>query len=139
MFKEQIIKEILDRRRFVNLFFIVFYSANSLMKLEFWKYNYSIEEASKRYQELTKKFFLEIPGNYWLLHHVMPNYDLYSPSYLIAAMRVNSIVNEMEEQLKCLRCGFEYRVTTDDKKGLQERVCPKCKSNSVRCLLDKKE
>jgi len=48
-------------------------------------------------------------------------------------------MNEMEEQLKCLRCGFEYSATTDNKKGPQERVCPKCKSNSVRRLPDKKE
>lgn len=45
----------------------------------------------------------------------------------------------MEERLKCLRCGFEYSVTLDPKKGLQERVCPKCKSNSVRRLPAKKE
>ena len=45
----------------------------------------------------------------------------------------------MEEQLKCLHCGFEYKITTDAKKGLQERVCPKCKSNSVRRLPDRKE
>lgn len=97
-FKDSVIKEILDRRRFVNLFFLVFYASNSLMKIEFWKNNYTIEEASKRYQELTKRFFIEVPGNYWLLHHVMPNYDLYSPSYLIAAVRVNSMINEFEEQ-----------------------------------------
>lgn len=97
-FKDTVIQEIIDRRKFVNLFFLVFYAANSLMKIEFWKNSYTAEEASIRYQELTKKFFIEIPGNYWLLHHIMPNYDLYSPAYMIAAVRVNSIVNEFKEQ-----------------------------------------
>ncbi|MGD0352741.1 MAG: VTT domain-containing protein [Dehalococcoidia bacterium] len=53
--------------------------------------------------------------------------------------RCSQGVINMEEQLKCLNCGFKYKMTTDAKKGLEERVCPKCKSNSVRRLPDKKE
>jgi len=83
--------DVVDRERFMNLAFLTFYAANSIMKIEFWKKAYSIEEASKRWQELTKRFFIEVPGNYWLLHHIMPDYDVYSPSYMIAAMRVAAI------------------------------------------------
>jgi len=85
------VTEILDRVRFMNLAFLTFYAANSIMKLELWKKNYTIEEAADRWQELTKRFFIETPGYYWLLHHVMPNYDLYSPSYMVAAVRVSTI------------------------------------------------
>ncbi len=92
---EKAINNILDRRRFVELHFIVFYAANSIMKMEFWKKGYSIEEAAKRWQELTKRFFIEVPGNYWLLHHIMPNYDMYSPSYVIAALRVKAITERL--------------------------------------------
>jgi hypothetical protein len=91
------VNDILDRKRFMNLAFLTFYAANSIMKLEFWKKNYTIEEAAKRWQELTKRFFIETPGNYWLLHHIMPNYDLYSPSYVIASVRVSAIGERLSE------------------------------------------
>jgi transcription elongation factor Elf1 len=38
----------------------------------------------------------------------------------------------MQESLKCLRCGHEYKVTVDPKQKVVERICPQCKSNSVR-------
>ena len=81
----------------MNLAFLTFYASNSIMKLEFWKKNYTIDEAAKRWQELTKRFFIETPGNYWLLHHIMPSYDLYSPSYVIAAVRVAAIRERLIE------------------------------------------
>lgn len=93
---EKAIEDVVDRERFMNLAFLTFYAANSIMKIEFWKKMYSLEKAAKRWQELTKRFFIEVPGNYWLLHHIMPDYDVYSPSYVIAAMRVAAI----REQLK---------------------------------------
>jgi len=91
------VNDVLDRKHFMNLAFLTFYAANSIMKLEFWKKNYTIEDAAKRWQELTKRFFIETPGNYWLLHHIMPNYDLYSPSYVIAAVRVAAIGERLAE------------------------------------------
>jgi len=95
---EEIIQEVINRRHFMNLYFLVFYSANSLMKLEFWKREYTLEQASTRFQELTKRFFWEIPGDYWLLHHIMPDYDLYSPAYLLASIRVKEWINEMIDE-----------------------------------------
>jgi predicted Zn-ribbon and HTH transcriptional regulator len=44
----------------------------------------------------------------------------------------------MEESLKCLHCGHEYHSQTDPKRPVVERICPKCKSNSVRKLSAKK-
>jgi len=95
--EENAVKEIVDRVRFMNLTFLTFYAANSIMKMEFWKYNYTIDQAAKRWQELTKRFFIETPGNYWILHHVMPNYDMYSPSYVIAAVRVATIKEKLAQ------------------------------------------
>lgn len=92
---DEAILEILDRRHFMNLYFLVFYAANSLFKLEYWKNNYSLEQAESRYQELTKRFFIELPGKYWLLHHIMPEYDLYSPSYMIASIRVKELMQQL--------------------------------------------
>ncbi|HEX9976451.1 MAG TPA: hypothetical protein VGA82_04295 [Dehalococcoidales bacterium] len=44
------------------------------------------------------------------------------------------MVPPMDEHLKCLHCGHEYKVPESTKKDVRERVCPKCKSNSVRQL-----
>ncbi|MHA2176323.1 MAG: M3 family metallopeptidase [Candidatus Hodarchaeales archaeon] len=95
---EVAIQEILDRRHFMNLYFLVFYASNALMKIEYWKRNYSAEDASKRFQELTKRFFWEIPGDYWLTHHVMPDYDIYAPSYMLASVRVKEWMNQMIDE-----------------------------------------
>ena len=94
---ENAVKEIVDRIRFMNLAFLTFYAANSIMKMEFWKRSYNIDQAAKRWQELTKRFFIETPGNYWILHHVMPNFDMYSPSYIIAAVRVATIKEKLAQ------------------------------------------
>ena len=37
-----------------------------------------------------------------------------------------------KELFKCLRCGNTYEMEGDTKQEVKERVCPKCKSNSVR-------
>lgn len=92
---EEAVVDILDRRHFINLYFLAFYSANALMKLEYWKRGYSCDSASERFQELTKKFFWEMPGDYWLLHHIMPQYDLYAPSYLLASLRAKECTDQM--------------------------------------------
>ncbi|UCE14298.1 MAG: hypothetical protein JSV04_03755 [Candidatus Heimdallarchaeota archaeon] len=111
---KEVTREIIDRRHFMNLYFLVFYSTNSLMKLEFWKREYNPEQASNRFQELSKRFFWEIPGNYWLLHHIMPDYDLYGPAYLLASIRVKEWMTQMideygEEFWKDKRVGTVFR------------------------------
>jgi hypothetical protein len=76
----------------MELFFVTFYTANSLMKLEYWKENLSIEKASKRYSDLIKEYTgFEIPGEYWLLHHILPESIMYVPSYLLAATRASEL------------------------------------------------
>ena len=45
----------------------------------------------------------------------------------------------MEEEIrfKCLRCGQDYR-DLYDKDIIRERSCPKCHSNSVRPMVEKR-
>lgn len=95
-FNEEVANDIINRRHFMNLWFLVFYAANSILKLEYWRNNLSIEGASERYEELTARFFHRLPGDYWLLHHVMPSYNLYSPSYVIASVRVAELEQLLE-------------------------------------------
>jgi DNA-directed RNA polymerase subunit RPC12/RpoP len=46
---------------------------------------------------------------------------------------------EEERRFRCLRCGLEF--TAVHKKGgeLVERVCPQCRSNSIRPIKDAQE
>lgn len=94
---DEAIRDIVDRVRFLSLVFLTFYAANSIMKMEFWKKRYSVEQAARRWQELSKRFFIETPGYYWILHHVMPNYDMYSPSYVIASVRVAAVKEKLAQ------------------------------------------
>ena len=67
---DDIVKEITSRNKFMELFFVTFYTANSLMKIEYWNKNLSVDEASNVYSKLIKEYVgLEIPGEYWLLSH----------------------------------------------------------------------
>ncbi len=37
-----------------------------------------------------------------------------------------------QEHFKCLRCGHEYALPKPEGAKMEERTCPKCRSNSVR-------
>ena len=85
---EIIINKLIARTHFMELFFVTFYTANSLMKLEYWQQNLSMAQACKVYSKLIKEYTgFEVPGEYWLLHHILPESIMYVPSYLLAAVR----------------------------------------------------
>ncbi len=44
------------------------------------------------------------------------------------------MVQQADEWLKCLHCGHEYKLPQSTKQEVRDRVCPKCRSNSVRKL-----
>ncbi len=97
---EEQARNVLERRRFMELFFVAFYSANSLMKIAFQEKKLTMSQASELYARLYKEYVgFEIPGEYWQLHHVMPDYDLYSPSYLIAAVRKAELIKKLKNKL----------------------------------------
>ena len=85
---QNMISKLISRTHFMELFFITFYAANSLMKLAYWKENLSIHQTSELYYRLIKEYTgFEMPGEYWLLHHILPESIMYVPSYLLAAVR----------------------------------------------------
>lgn len=89
---DKVLTELVWRNKFMELFFVVFYAANSLMKMEFWKRNLSIYETSRLYENLIKKYIgLEVPGEYWMLHHILPESIMYVPSYMLAAIRASEL------------------------------------------------
>jgi hypothetical protein len=94
---KEVAEDALQRTRFMELYFLTFYAANSLMKIEFWEENLSMEQANDRYERYTEEFMrMRLPGKYWQLHHVMPDFDLYSPSYMVAAVRAAELERKLE-------------------------------------------
>lgn len=94
---ERVLQEVGARNNFMELFFVAFYTANSLMKAEFWRRGLSMEEATCLYAKLMAEYTgFEMPGEYWMLHHIMPDAIMYVPSYLVAAVRAA----ELESQLQ---------------------------------------
>ncbi len=84
----RVLSELVLKNRFMELFFVVFYTANSLMKMDFWNKKLSMYEASRLYEKLIKRYMgLEVPGEYWMLHHILPESIMYVPSYMLAAIR----------------------------------------------------
>jgi hypothetical protein len=67
------------------------------MKIEFWKKHLGVEEASELYARLMNRYTgIDMPGQYWMLHHILPDAVMYVPSYLLAAVRAA----ELEKLLK---------------------------------------
>jgi hypothetical protein len=95
----QILEEIQARNNFMDLFFVTFYTANSLMKAEFWHEKLSMEKASDLYARLIKEYTdFEMPGEYWMLHHILPDAIMYVPSYLIAAVRAVELDHHLQDK-----------------------------------------
>jgi hypothetical protein len=95
----KVLDDIEARNNFMELFFVTFYTANSLMKAEFWRKNLSMEKASDLYAKLIKEYTgLEMPGQYWMLHHILPDAIMYVPSYLVAAVRAAELERHLQDR-----------------------------------------
>jgi Peptidase family M3 len=120
---DDIVNKITSRTRFMELFFVTFYTANSLMKLEYWNKNLSVDQASKVYSKLIKEYVgFEIPGEYWLLHHILPEAIMYVPSYLLAAIRAAELDIYMQN-----RFGNKWWTERESGKNLSEIMKPGAK------------
>ena len=115
-----ILEEIEARSKFMDLFFVTFYTANSLMKAEFWHKKLSIENASDLYARLIKEYTgFEMPGEYWMLHHILPDAIMYVPSYLIAAVRAVELDHHLQD-----RFGEKWWTQVEAGKYLREIIHP---------------
>ncbi|HVX03114.1 MAG TPA: hypothetical protein VHA09_08175 [Nitrososphaera sp.] len=94
---ERALDELRWRSNFMELFFVAFYAANSLMKAEYWRKKLSVGQASDLYGKLLREYTgLDVPGEYWLLHHILPDAVMYVPSYLIAAVRAAELEKHLQ-------------------------------------------
>ena len=120
---ENILHELASRNNFMELFFITFYTANSLMKAEYWRKNLSIEDANVLYSKLIKEYTgFEMPGEYWMLHHILPEAIMYVPSYLLAAVRAKELDIYLQNKF-----GEKWWANDNAGKHLQEIMKPGAK------------
>ena len=71
---EAIINKICAKNKFLELFFVTFYAANSLMKLEYWNKNLTVDEARQVYTRLIKEYTgLDILDNIGFYITYFPN------------------------------------------------------------------
>ena len=125
---EKILEEIEARNNFMELFFITFYAANSLMKAEFWRKKLSMEKASDLYAKLIKEYTgFEMPGQYWMLHHILPDAIMYVPSYLLAAVRAAELDSHLQD-----RFGEEWWMQTAAGSYIREIMEPGAKIDLSR-------
>ncbi len=123
-----VLEEIEARNNFMDLFFVTFYTANSLMKAEFWHEKLSIEKASDVYARLIKEYTgFEIPGEYWMLHHILPDAIMYVPSYLIAAVRAVELDRHLQD-----RFGEKWWTQVETGKYIREIIQPGAAINLSR-------
>ena len=120
---QKVLDDIEARNNFMELFFVTFYTANSLMKAEFWRKGLSIGQASDLYAKLIKEYTgIEIPGQYWMLHHILPDAIMYVPSYLIAAVRAAELEKQLQE-----RFGDEWWTQKETGSHIREIMRPGAK------------
>lgn len=123
-----VLEEIEVRNNFMDLFFVTFYTANSQMKAEFWHEKLSIEKASDVYARLIKEYTgFEIPGEYWMLHHILPDAIMYVPSYLIAAVRAVELDHHLQD-----RFGEKWWTQVETGKYIREIIQPGAAINLSR-------
>jgi hypothetical protein len=124
----QILEEIEARNNFMDLFFVTFYTANSLMKAEFWHEKLSMEKASDVYARLIKEYTgFEMPGEYWMLHHILPDAIMYVPSYLIAAVRAVELDHHLQDKF-----GEKWWMQVETGKYIREIIQPGAAINLSR-------
>jgi hypothetical protein len=123
-----VLEEIVARNNFMDLFFVTFYTANSLMKARFWHDKLSMEKASDVYARLIKEYTgFEMPGEYWMLHHILPDAVMYVPSYLIAAVRAVELDYHLQG-----RFGDEWWTQVEAGKYIREIMQPGAAINLSR-------
>ena len=92
--------DFIKRTTFAEAFSIALYTANSFFKIKYWSEDLPFEETNQIYTaELKKAFGFEIPGEYWQLHHILPESTMYVPSYMLAMVNAFNTTNELRSKL----------------------------------------
>jgi hypothetical protein len=88
-------EDIVRRLRFARLYSVAFYAANSLFRIDSWEKKVPFDQWDALYARHLKECMgVDMPGNYWQLHHILPESVMYVPSYLLADINAVHIVDE---------------------------------------------
>ncbi len=89
-------EDLVKRLNFSWLYAAAFYCANSLFRLEYWHAKIPHEKCSALYAKYIKACTgIDLPGEYWMLHHILPESLMYVPSYLLAESRSAEITAKL--------------------------------------------
>lgn len=98
-FDKNTAQDVTEITRYKELYGAAFYCANSLFKIDSWEKNVPFEQLAPLYAKYIKDCMgLEIPGEYWLLHHILPDSLMYVPSYMLAEMQVAQLHNRFSNE-----------------------------------------
>lgn len=93
---EQTAEEFSSGLEFIKLYAIAFYCANSLFKIDYFEKQLTPDQCDANYAAHIKKCMgITIPGEYWKLHHILPEALLYVPSYLLAMIRAAELAKTL--------------------------------------------
>ena len=91
--------EVVERMRFSRLYSTAFYCANSLFRIQTWEHKIPFDHWDALYaKEIKECMGVEMPGNYWQLHHILPESLMYVPSYLLADIRATEIIDRCHDE-----------------------------------------
>lgn len=91
--------ELIRRHKFSNIFSIAFYTGNSLFRINYWKNKMKFNDCDKEYaKQLKKSMGMNIPGQYWKLHHILPEALMYVPSYMLASIQQQNLMRQPLEE-----------------------------------------
>ncbi len=95
---KDVAEDLVRRIRFSRLFAVAFYSANSLFRIDTWEKDVPFEKWDALYAKHYKESMgIEMPGQYWQLHHILPESVMYVPSYLLAEINAFNIAREAKD------------------------------------------
>ncbi|MHB8605656.1 MAG: M3 family metallopeptidase [Thermoplasmatota archaeon] len=98
---ESLVADAARRRRFMELYFLTVYGANSMHNIRVWeeKLYEDLDRADAAYEELTARYMgVRVPGRYWQTHHILSMSDMYAPSYLLANIRKSELIRVLEKR-----------------------------------------
>ena len=91
--------ELVRRIQFTEYYAIAFYVANSLLKIDQWEKNLTMKQMNEQYSQYLKQWLgLDVPGQYWQLHHILPESLMYVPSYLLAMVRAHELTELLRKE-----------------------------------------
>lgn len=97
--KKATAEDISSQTRFHNLFAVSFYCANSLFRMDTYEKKLPVEAWDRVYARHIKECMgIEMPGEYWQLHHILPESLVYVPSYLLAFIRSQEMAKRLERE-----------------------------------------